>query len=238
MLSRFGAGSGASGNALSCRASLPRSTPRSIVRGLRALSLGMALSACEGGADDRSSALPSSGNESEIGTQGNELKQESRSFGEVDVLEAGRLVIGPATRISVAADVERGARTAMSLTEGAERQYAQIVSDILVAKVRDAGRPWSIAATPGTLADDGRNILIELDIGLNRSGVPYRIALTARQGSHRWSAVLERPSLRRVPGNIPISPNNTTPDGRPYWDEGRDVRALALRLSEDIQFGR
>ncbi|ATY32971.1 hypothetical protein CVN68_14200 [Sphingomonas psychrotolerans] len=122
----------------------------------------------------------------------------------------------------------------LHLAEGSERAYANRVSDACVAMLRATGKPSSIVASPGQIADDGNNVVIRLTITPNGKGTPYRVSLTASQSGARWSASIERASYRHVAGNIPIRPDGTTPDNRQYWDAARDTDTLAKRLCNHL----
>ena len=142
--------------------------------------------------------------------------------------------VSAASRISVEAQFDTDMAAALHLPEGSERSYANRVSDACVRILRSTDRPASIIASPGQIIDDGTNILVRLTITPNSKGYPYRVSLVASQGAARWAASIERPTFRYIPDNIPIRPDNTTQDGRRYWDAARDTNMLAERLCDHL----
>jgi hypothetical protein len=169
--------------------------------------------------------------------EGRTMPDRSDDGGRVRLERAERLQFSSATRISVATDFSADMVAPLHLAEGSERAYANRVSDACVAVLRTTGRPSSIVASPGRIADNGSNVMISLAITPNARGGPYRVTLTASQSGARWSASIERPGYRHVPGNIPIRPDGTTPDGRPYWDAARDTDTLAKHLCNHLLSG-
>lgn len=161
----------------------------------------------------------------------------AQDWGEIRLSRDDELRVSRATRISVETQFAPGIAAALHLPDGAERSYANRVSDACVRALRATGKPASIVAAPGEIADDGTNVLVRLTVGPNAEGTPYRVSLAASQKDAHWSASIERPGFRYVPGNIPIRPDRTTPDGRPYWDAARDTDALAGRLCDHLLSG-
>ncbi|WP_404333887.1 hypothetical protein AB2M62_11600 [Sphingomonas sp. MMS12-HWE2-04] len=162
---------------------------------------------------------------------------DSTPWGEIQLGQSDPLKILPATRISVETRFNPAVAGALHLTALNERPFANRVSDACVRMLRSTGRPSSIMASPGQIRNDGTNVLLRLTIEPNAKGTPYRISLVAIQGDAHWWASIERPSFRYVPNNIPIRPDGTTPDGRPYWDAARDTDALAERLCNHLVSG-
>lgn len=79
--------------------------------------------------------------------------------------------------------------------------------------------------------DDGVNILITQEFGTARTGQPYCIRLSARQGPRHWEMRIERPGLveqlREVVGVDRFDHSN---DPQRYWYPGGDATTLAESL--------
>jgi hypothetical protein len=163
---------------------------------------------------------------------------EATPGGKIIISHAGPVTLGPNARMSVSVRIDPAIRTALRATSEMEQMLSHQVSDVCVGMLRKANRPSSIVASPGTITNDGINVIVNLEIRANRSGSPYKIELMADQGTYRWSAYLERPFYRDVAGNIPILPNGTTPDGRPYWNPARDAEMLSERLCQSTLRGK
>lgn len=153
---------------------------------------------------------------------------------EIQVIRTGKIRLLPTTRMAIARQFEPGVVAAINTVNRRELAVSNGVSDICTRTFRKIGRDDGIMASPGQIADDGVNILVTLTIGPNAAGAPYRVSLSARQGAARWSGAIERATYRDIPGFIPISPNQTTPDGLPYWEPSMDANTLAKRLCNEI----
>jgi hypothetical protein len=163
-----------------------------------------------------------------------ESPAEDTAGGNIIVSRTGLIALTPDARMSVSVGIAPAVRSALRATGEMEQMLSHQVSDACVRMLRKANRPSSIVASPGTITNDGINVIVHLEIHTNRSGSPYEIKLTADQGTQRWSGYLERPSYRYVAGNIPILRNGTTPDGRLYWSPTRDTDMLAERLCDAL----
>lgn len=162
------------------------------------------------------------------------VMQPRGAFGRPIVRRSGRLVVGPSTQISVSTVLDPSVRVSQQIAVGGERGLSNLVSGPIVERLRAAGRPWNIFDNSGRMRADRDNIIIIQEIGLNRSGVPYRVALTARQGTSSWSAVLERPFARELAPGVPVLPDGRTADGREYWHVTTDATQLAGLLRDEI----
>lgn len=141
------------------------------------------------------------------------------------------------TRISIDVQFDPDIGATLKMGKGSERSYVNRVFKPCALALQAAGRSISIRGRPGQIPDNGTNIIVRLTIGPNARGTPYRVSLFASQGRARWSASIERPFIRGVPGNTPIRPDRTTGDGRPYWDAAWDTDALAQNLCDHLLRG-
>jgi len=162
---------------------------------------------------------------------------DAEGFGKIRFDRTDRLKFSSGTRMSIEVQFDPVIKAALRIREGYEQGYVNRISEPCVRALRAAGRPISIIDMPGRIANDGTNVIIRLTVGPNFKGSPYRVSLFASQGKAHWSASIERPFFRFVPNNIPIGPDRTTGDGRPYWDAGWDTHTLAEHLCNHLLSG-
>jgi hypothetical protein len=83
--------------------------------------------------------------------------------------------------------------------------------------------------------DDGVNILITNEYGLNAAGEPYCLQLTARQGPRIWRRTISRPGLvEQLRGEIGMTPDGRSNDPNRYWNPFMDSLSLARSLGADL----
>ena len=149
----------------------------------------------------------------------------------------------PETRIRVRTLMSPGFATAVPFRAD---WYPRLPAVHILAAFSLAGRVLP-RIRQSAIPDDGVNILVSQEFGMNRAGRPYCIRLTARQGRRRWEMRIERPGLveeRRQ--EVGVDRFDHSNDPRRYWYPGGDAISLAESLgayllrhaAPDVEFRR
>lgn len=139
-------------------------------------------------------------------------------------------VIAPGTQICVSGDV--------TLSAGLDEVGVNSMTDVQLAgflhgraqrALHDRGQPRHMPNNPSQprvvreedCGPEGVTLRATVDPGPD--GGPYRVRLTATQGTRTFTAEISRYGLVRAPGGVPVLPGDRLPDGRPYWDVSTDL---------------
>ena len=170
----------------------------------------------------------------------------------VRILRADRLLIGKRDRFCVTSSANDAAvalveRSGEDLKTWTIESYANDTAIALIHALEYAGLPTEVAGSvfrdrvvlgsnPRTLAvckSEAGTIFVSLEIKEVAGSGGYHAIVTARQGSRRFIAQIERQSLivKPMEGRALIASDaDSTPDGKPYWDVDHDLTKLKKAL--------
>lgn len=139
-------------------------------------------------------------------------------------------IIDLGTRICVSGDVTLSAGLdEVGVNAMTDSQLAGFLHGRAQRAVKDRGQPGHMPNSPSQprvlrgedCGPEGVALRATLDPG--PEGVPYRVRLTATQGTRTFTAEISRNGLVRAPFPFPVPPGGRLPDGRPYWDVITDL---------------
>jgi hypothetical protein len=145
---------------------------------------------------------------------------------------ANRVIIFPDTLLIVRTRINPSLRLSIWHGGVSDLRLSNAVGDAVVGRLREEGRNWTIRSS--SAIDNGRNIVVDQLLTLNRQGSPYRIAVSARQGGTRWTRSITRPHAVQILGGVPIRQGRKLIDGSPYWDPFFDSADLGKQLAQAL----
>jgi hypothetical protein len=147
--------------------------------------------------------------------------------------------IGAGATIGIVVAIDEAVARHLALAPENYRNIAYPVSDALdERRGRREDAPFTILAGP--VRNDGRNVLVTVSLRANRGAEPYRLTLSAQQGSRRWSRSLVRGQGAERPGHERILSGEEGPwmtlNQRLGTSLRPDVRDLAGQLVRHISW--